>query len=221
MHSPTPFHAPPHAPSTSWRLVMKRLHPLFACAILILPATGAIAAVTENTSLAVNITVSIDATVRIEWTNGTNVTTARTWTLANVDLNSVIPSTGAVANGVDSTNSLYVTNRSQVPADLALGISAQSGWTHDVIGNHGPNDIYTIRASTAGGTPTVSTIDAAGALVLANDFTIALPAAPGTVAFADELAKDASRPLDLAFITPTNVLTTSASMTVTITGSVD
>jgi hypothetical protein len=200
---------------------MSLLPRLLCCAALALPASGVFAAVAANTSLAVNITVSIDSTVRIEWTNGTNVTAARTWTLANVDLNTVIPSTGAVANGTNSTNSLYVTNRSQVPADLAIGVSAQTGWTHAAIAGHGPNDVYTIRGSTAGGTPAISTVDAAGALGAANDFTLELPASPGTVALANELVKDAAQPLDLEFIVPTNVLTTSASMTVTITGSVD
>lgn len=207
--------------TTPRRAVMSSLRKLVCCALLAMPAGSAFAAVVANPSLAVNITVSIDATVRIEWTNGTAVTTARTWTLTNVDLNSVIASTGNVANGTNSTDSLHITNRSQVPADLAIGVSAQAGWTHDVIGNHGPNDIYTIRGSTVGGTPTLSTVNAAGALTAANDFTLVLPASPGTAVLANELVKDANQPLDLEFFVPTNVLTNSASMTVTVTGSVD
>lgn len=217
-HPINTFHHRAHNLRSSFRKALQRIG---CCALLLVPCSGAFAAVVANGSLAVNITCNIDATVRIVWTNGTNVTTARTWTLSNVDLNAVIASTGNVANGTNSTNSLHITNKSQVPADLAIGISAESGWTHDVIANHGPNDIYTIRGATVGGTPTLSTVDAAGALTAANDFTLALPASPGTVQLANELAKDANQPLDLEFIVPTNVLTNSASMTVTITGSVD
>lgn len=204
---------------------MFALRNLVCCALLALPASEAFSAVVANPSLSVNITCNISATVRIEWTNGTNVTTARTWTLTNVDLNTVIPSTGAVSNGsgggTDLTDSLHITNRSQVPADLAIGVSAQTGWTHAAIAGHGPNDVYTIRAATAGGTPVISTVDAAGALVLANGFTLELPVLASTVSLANELVKDANQPLDLEFITPVNVLANSATMTVTVTGSVD
>jgi hypothetical protein len=216
-----PLSAPVVPTTTNRSILMTSLHKFLCCVLLALPAGSAFSAVVANPTLAVNITVNIDATVRIEWTNGTNVTTARTWTLSNVDLDSVIASTGNVANGTDSTNSLYVTNRSQVPADLAIGVSAQTGWTHAAIAGHGPNNIYTIRAATVGGTPVASTVDAAGALVLANDFTLALPVSGSTVQLSDELAKDASQALDLEFITPVNVTTNSASMTVTVTGSVD
>jgi len=200
---------------------MNPLRKILFSAVLVLPASSAFTAVVANPSLAVNITCNINATVRIEWTNGLAVTTARTWTLSNVDLNTVIASTGAVANGTDSTDSLHITNRSQVPADLAIGVSAQSGWTHAPIAGHSGNDVYTIRAATAGGTPVISTVDAAGALVAANGFTLELPVLASTVSLANELVKDANQPLDLEFITPVNVLTNSATMTVTITGSVD
>ena len=202
---------------------MSFIRTMITCLVLVLSANTAFAAVASSPTLAVNITVSIDSAVRIEWTNGTNVTTARTWTLTNVDLNQVIASTGAIANGTNLIDSLHVTNRSQVPADMVIGVSAQSSWTHALVAGHGPADAYTIRASIAGGTPAVSTVDAAGALTAANDFPIALPASTAaTVSLqAAELAKDANLSIDLELFVPTTVTTNSATMTVTITGSAD
>jgi autotransporter-associated beta strand protein len=158
---------------------------------------------TPNLKLVVNITMQIDANIRIEWTNGTNVIAARTWSNLAADVNTVYVSTGVVANGIDSANSLYFTNRSNLRVDVSAGVTAQGAvWTHDLISNHA-NDVYHVLAATTGGTPVPSTVDASGA-VTQNDFTLDLPQ-PGTVAVGSIMNKNVSQALDLEYITPLDV----------------
>jgi hypothetical protein len=197
---------------------MHHFRNLALLALLVL-APASVFAVIANPTVQVTITMTLSGNMRIEWTNGPTKTGARSWTNANVDLNSVYVSAGNIIDADGSTNvaqGLYITNKSNLPVNITTGI-VQTVWTLTAMGTVGANDCH-ILASTAGGVPAISTVTVAG-VVTANGYNLD-PGAGPVVLTGAKIPKDTNQNLDLEFITPvTTALAGPAVSTVTLTAT--
>jgi hypothetical protein len=195
---------------------------------LAFPVSAAFAA---NATLDVVITVSIDAAITLAWNQGDDVQLDRTWALANVTLNGVYLNTGAAkvldGQAAAHNDNLDIKNLSQVPVDIAFSLSeSASTWTHVtgiVGGNEVMTDKYCIRLSADGTITTPASVHATTGVVTAGDYELTPAAGTGAVSVTGgtELARNAVKQIDMAFIMPMEVTVNGTVVTVVFTGSAD
>lgn len=150
-------------------------------------SAGRAFALVSNPSLDINVTVSIDATVRVEWTDAT--TLARTWDLGNSTSLDTDYDTLAISG---ATNIFDVKNKSQIPVSVAMGVNNQGNWIHKKkTGFPGLIDQFWIQVSK-------NNIDFSAPVELPDS---------GTTTLTASLARNATQFIDLQLHTPTDVST--------------
>jgi hypothetical protein len=92
--------------------------------ILLACLTLAVGKVYAAASLEVDISVSINSTVTIEWADNPGDTANRTWTIGAVNLSAVNDTLGLAGAG----NTFGVKNTSQVPVIVTVGCTNQGAW---------------------------------------------------------------------------------------------
>jgi hypothetical protein len=202
---------------------LSRTLPLLALLIL---APASVFAVALNQTLIINITMQIDANMRIEWAAGTNVTLPRAWSNLAADIDSAYTSVGVVTDAlfplVPIPGGLNVINRSNVKVNVTAAVTDQGlVWIYDtILAAPHADDVYHILASTNGGAiaPTVN----AAHLVTPNSYAIGLPMPVGTAVTITgaALTRNSVQGLELAYITPLNVTNAGPNTTqITLTAT--
>ncbi|MFH0938710.1 MAG: hypothetical protein V1899_05455 [Planctomycetota bacterium] len=179
---------------------MKHLFRVALLGMLVLPFGRVFAA--ANPSLVIDISVSIDSAVTLQWADAT--TAARTWTIGAANLATDYNTLSLIGNG----NVFDVKNISQVPVTITIGVTNQGNWIlKTMTGFPSAIDQFWIRVSK-------NNTDFSMGIELPETGTTALVSAPGG------LAKDATQTVDLQFHTPTSVSQSSGgTIKVTMTGS--